>query len=252
MQSPGSVAFTIFGIDIMWYGILIASGMILAIIISYVRAPRFGIEPDYILDMAIWTLPIGIVGARLYYVIFNYSLYQGDFLSILNTRNGGLAIHGGIIAGAITVIVICRIKKISCLNVGDLVLPSVALAQAIGRWGNFFNEEAFGAPTDLPWAIIINGQKVHPTFLYESLWCLMLFFLLSYIGKHRQFTGQVVCLYGILYSFERFFVEWLRTDSLMIGPFKQAQVLSLIAIIICAILYMYLKKCYNNIRTNNS
>lgn len=241
MHSPGSVAFTIFGIDIMWYGVLIASAMILGILISYRRAPMYQLDPDSILDVCIWALPIGVIGARLYYVLFNHSYYH-SFSQILNIRNGGLAIHGGLIAGLITVSVVTYIKHINLPDMLDLVFPVVALAQAIGRWGNFFNEEAHGIETSLPWAVIINGHHYHPTFLYESLWCLMLFFLLSRIGSRRLFAGQIACLYGILYSFERFFVEWLRTDSLMIGPFRQAQVLSLTVVIVCTALYIYLQK----------
>ncbi|MBQ0005266.1 MAG: prolipoprotein diacylglyceryl transferase [Clostridiales bacterium] len=242
MQSPGPVAFSIFGIDIMWYGILIASAMLLAVFICYRRAGSFGIDPENVLDLCLFIIPIGVVGARIYYIIFNYNLYSGDIGAMLNFRNGGLAIHGGLIAGLITAFIICRKKNIIMLDMCDLVLPAVALAQSIGRWGNFFNSEAHGGPTDLPWAIVVNGQHVHPTFLYESIWCLLLFLFLSYMCRKRLFPGQIACLYGILYSVERFFVEALRTDSLMIGPFRQAQVLSLSIIVICAVLYRYLKK----------
>lgn len=242
MQSPGPVAFSVFGIDIMWYGVLITSAMLLAVAISARRAPRFGIKPDHIYDLFIWAIPIGVIGARCYYVFFNYDLYRGDFASMFNIRNGGLAIHGGLIFGLLTGYFFCRKKDINPFDMCDLVFPSVALAQSIGRWGNFFNNEAYGAKTDLPWAIIVHGRHVHPTFLYESIWCLILFIVLSYICKKRAFRGQIVCLYGILYSIERFLVESLRTDSLMIGPFKQAQVLSLTIIVVCTLLYIILKK----------
>ena len=245
MQSPGPVAFTIGNIDIMWYGVLIASAMLIAVVISSLRAPRHNLTSDDVLDIVIWMLPCGVIGARLYYVIFNWDLYAGNISAILNIRGGGLAIHGGLIAGALTAYLVCRKKKIGFLNALDLFFPTVALAQAIGRWGNFFNSEAHGTVTNLPWAIIVDGQKVHPTFLYESIWCLLLFILLSYIDKRRRsFNGQITCLYGMLYSVERFFVEWLRTDSLMIGPFKQAQVLSLCIIMACAFLYKYFRKKY--------
>ena len=124
----------------------------------------------------------------------------------------------------------------------DLIFPSVALAQAIGRWGNFFNSEAHGGPTDLPWALYVNGEYVHPTFLYESIWCLFIFVFLTLFTRKRKFNGQITCLYGMLYSVERIFVEQLRTDSLMIGPFKQAQVISLCIFAICLILYWVLRK----------
>lgn len=221
--------------------------MCLAVIISSKRAPRVGIESESILDLAIWMLPIGIVGARAYYVLFNSSIYH-SFYDVINIRNGGLAIHGGLIAGLIVLLIICSKKKINPLDMADLVIPSVALAQSIGRWGNYFNSEAHGGPTDLPWGIMVDGVKVHPTFLYESIWCFILFFVLSYFFYNRKFKGQVVCLYGMLYSVERFFVEGLRTDSLMIGPLKQAQVISIVCIIASFALYIYL----NSRGQNNS
>ncbi len=242
MPVPNPVAFTFFGIDVMWYGVLIAFGIILATAITYKRAPRHGLEPDRILDFVLICIPLGIIGARAYYVLFNWEQYSGDFLKIINLRLGGLAIHGGLILGLGAAAVLCILWKLRPMNILDLAIPSIALAQAIGRWGNYFNSEAHGGPTNLPWAVTINGQTYHPTFLYESLWCFFLFFLLIYIDNHRRFEGQVFLLYGILYSIERFWVEALRTDSLMIGPFKQAQVFSLTIIVIFAILYIILYK----------
>lgn len=247
MSTPNPIAFSFFSYEIRWYGILIATAMCLAVIISSKRAPRVGIDSESILDLAIWMLPIGIVGARAYYVLFNSSIYH-SFYDVINIRNGGLAIHGGLIAGLIVLLIICSKKKINPLDMADLVIPSVALAQSIGRWGNYFNSEAHGGPTDLPWGIMVDGVKVHPTFLYESIWCFILFFVLSYFFYNRKFKGQVVCLYGMLYSVERFFVEGLRTDSLMIGPLKQAQVISIVCIIASFALYIYL----NSRGQNNS
>ena len=242
MGHPDPVAFTIAGIEIRWYGILIAAGMLLAVYISSRRAPTHGITDEDVLDIALWMLPIGVIGARVYYVLFNLDMYH-SLREAVNIRNGGLAIHGGLIFGMITVFVICRRKKISALNVLDLFIPTVALAQSIGRWGNYFNGEAHGGPTDLPWGILVDGVKVHPTFLYESLWCLFLFFFLSWWDKNRREAyGQTLALYGILYSVERFLVESLRTDSLMIGPFKQAQVISICAIIASVILFFCSRK----------
>lgn len=248
MAAPNPIAFSISGIEVRWYGVLIAAAMFLAVIISYRRAPRVGIESEKVLDMALWLLPIGVIGARAYYVIFNSSIYHG-FLDIINIRNGGLAIHGGLLAGLLVVVVFCKKQKINVLNMADLVIPSVALAQSIGRWGNYFNSEAHGGPTDLPWGIMVDGVKVHPTFLYESIWCLILFILLSWLLGKRSFQGQVVCSYGMLYSIERFFVESLRTDSLMIGPFKQAQVISVVIFAVCMVLFIYLKN-RNNKKVN--
>lgn len=250
MSAPSPIAFNIFDTDIRWYGILIGIGFLLAIFLSYKRAPKHGIQSEHILDFAIWMIPAAIIGARAYYVIFSWDFYAGDLRKIFNIREGGLAIHGGLIAGVFVAVFICRHYKISFLDLADVVFPTVALAQAIGRWGNFFNSEAHGGPTNLPWGILVDGQKVHPTFLYESLWCLALFCFLIWLDKRRQFPGQIGCLYGILYSFERFFVEGLRTDSLMIGPFRQAQVLSLSVFTACLIAYIILNKKYN--ATKNS
>lgn len=218
--TPDPVAFTVFGLDIRWYAVLICTGILLAGFLAVRRAPSHGITPDDILDIILVSVPVGIVGARLWYVLFNWEYYH-SFYDVINTRAGGLAIHGGLIFGALAAILMCRRKKCSPLDVLDVAFPCIALAQAVGRWGNFFNQEAHGTPTDLPWAITIDGVKVHPTFLYESLWCLMLFFLLSYFDRRRRFRGETLMLYGVLYSFERFFVEQLRTDSLLTGPADQ-------------------------------
>lgn len=242
MPSPDPVAFSIFGLDIMWYAILIMSGMVIATAICCFRAPSHGLESDQVLNFAIICIPAAIIGARAYYVIFNWDYYGGDIYRILNIRGGGLAVHGGLILGLATAALLCYFWKVRPLNLMDLCVPGIALAQSIGRWGNYFNSEAHGGPTDLPWAVIINGESYHPTFLYESIWCFFLFLILLYVDRHRSFEGQVVLLYGILYSLERFFVEALRTDSLMIGPFKQAQVLSLCIIIVCVIFYIILKR----------
>lgn len=238
MHAPDPIAFTILGFDIRWYGLLIGTGFLLAIIISYIRAPHFNIDRDHLLDFAIWLIPASIIGARLYYVIFSWDFYKDDPISIFDIRSGGLAIHGGLLAGILVAVLISRHYKFSLRDLGDLCFPQVALAQAIGRWGNFFNSEAHGGPTDLPWAIIVDGEKVHPTFLYESIWCFILFIVLFNLGKKRKFKGQIMFLYGMLYSVERFFVEALRTDSLMIGPLRQAQLISLLIFTVSLILYI--------------
>ena len=243
MKAPDPVAFSIFGLDVMWYGLLIGIGFILATMICYKRAKNHGIDPDFILDLVIWMIPTAIIGARAYYVIFSWDLYADDWTKIFDTREGGLAIHGGLIACFIVAYFVCRRHKVNFLNAADLVAPTIALAQSIGRWGNFFNEEAHGGPTDLPWAQIIDGIGYHPTFLYESVWCFALFWFLLWMDQHkRKFNGQIVCLYGILYSVERFFVEGLRTDSLMLGPLRQAQVLSLCLIAALGIFYYILRR----------
>lgn len=242
MPTPNPVAFAIFGIDIRWYGIIIAIAMVLAVIIIYRRAPIHGISSEKTLDFVLITVPMGVIGSRLYYVIFNWDLYAGDIYKIINIRNGGLAIHGGLIFGFLSAVVLCMLWNVRPMNLLDLTAPAIALAQSVGRWGNYFNQEAHGGPTDLPWAISVGGEMVHPTFLYESLWCLLLFFLLVFIDNRRKFEGQTFLLYGMLYSLERFFVEELRTDSLMVGPLKQAQVISAVVFIVFSIVYLYLRR----------
>ena len=248
---PNPIVFTLLGLEIRWYGILIALGMILGGLVMYRRGPRYGLDSERLLDLLILGIPVGILGARFYYVIFNWSWYitsEGtiDWLKIINIRTGGLAIHGGLIFAFIAVAILCRKYHYHPADVLDAAVPGIALAQSIGRWGNFFNSEAHGGPTDLPWGIPVDGQMVHPTFLYESIWCFLLFILLIYVGNRRKFTGQILLLYSGLYSIERFFVEGLRTDSLMLGPFRQAQLLSGTVIILSLILYGILYHRWKN------
>lgn len=236
------VAFSVFGIDVKWYGILITIGMFLGVLLTYKRAPKFGIEPERIVDLALFCFPAAVIGARFWYVAFNWHMYQGDFIKIINIRLGGLAFHGGLIFALVVAVLLCKKWSISPWNLIDLAIPAVALGQAIGRWGNYINKEAYGVPTDLPWAIEVNGQMVHPTFLYESIWCLLLFVFLIIISQKRSFEGQIVLLYGILYSIERFFVEALRTDSLYFLGMRTARVVSLVTIITCTVIYCIKKR----------
>ena len=237
---PDPVAFELFGISIMWYGVLIAFGMFLAGVVIYRRAPKHDMESEKTLNIFIICVLSGVVGARLYYVLFNWSMYSGDFMMIVNLRLGGLAIHGGLIFGFLAGMIYCRTKGTGVLNTFDLFAPGVALAQSVGRWGNYFNSEAHGGPTDLPWAILVDGRLVHPTFLYASLWCFALFLALIFVDNRRIFDGQTFLCYAALYSFGRFFIEHLRTDSLMLGMFKQAQVVSVVAFVASIIAYVAL------------
>ena len=158
-------------------------------------------------------------------------------MKIIDVTQGGLAIHGGLFFGITMAAILCKIWKINIWDFLDLAVPSIALGQAIGRWGNYANGEAHGGPTDLPWAIQVDGQMVHPTFLYESIWCFLLFVFLIKISKNRRFSGQILCLYGILYSIERFFVEGLRTDSLTFFGLRTAQLVSVGIIVGCLLIY---------------
>jgi len=216
----------------MWYGILIGSGVLIGTLLALREARKIGFRDEDLMDLLIFAIPLAIVGARLYYVIFQFDYYKNNLIEIFNIRGGGLAIHGGIIAAVLVGAIFCKIRKVNFWQIADITAPSIILGQAIGRWGNFINQEAYGTVTDLPWGIIINGQKVHPTFLYESLWNVMVFiFLLWYRRKIRKKDGEVFLLYGILYSIGRFFVEGLRTDSLMFGDFRVAQLISIIIVV---------------------
>ena len=236
------VAFSIFGIDVMWYGILMALGMIIGTLLAIKEGKRVGIKEDDILDLAIVAIPSGLIGARLYYVIFNWDYYSQNISQILNFRGGGMAIHGALIGGILAGYLFSRYKKMSFFKLADTVIIGVPLAQAIGRWGNFINQEAHGGPTNLPWGIMVNGEKVHPTFLYESIWNIGIFIFLWIFRKKKQYEGEVIVLYTILYSLGRFFIEGLRTDSLMIGPFRMAQVISLVGVIGGIVVHIYLSK----------
>lgn len=240
------VAFTIFGIDVMWYGILMATGMILGTYLALKEAERVGISEDDVLNLAIFAIPAGVLGARLYYVIFNWGFYSQNPSQILNFRGGGMAIHGALIGGILAGLIYTKLKKIKFFKMADIALIGMPLAQAIGRWGNYINREAHGGPTNLPWGIMVDGVKVHPTFLYESIWDFGIFIFLWMFRKKKKYEGQVAVYYIILYSLGRFFIEGLRTDSLMIGPLRMAQVISLVGVVGGIIAHIYLLKKNNN------
>lgn len=236
------VAFEIFGISIRWYGILISSGILIGILIAYNEAKKQGYNPDDIIDLALWCIPAALIGARIYYVAFQWEYYKGDLLRILNTREGGLAIHGGLIAAFLAGYFFTRAKKIPFLKTADIIVPSIALGQAIGRWGNYINGEAHGGPTSLPWGILVDGVKVHPTFLYESIWDIGLFIFLIIYRKNKKFDGEIFLLYSIIYSAGRFWIEGLRTDSLMLMNMRVAQIISLLIIIFGSLVYYIMKR----------
>ncbi len=243
------IAFELFGIQIRWYGIFIATGLMLATLLILKRAKKLGFEEDTIIDLVIVCMPSAIIGARTYYVLFNWSFYQGDFMKMINIRGGGLAIHGGVIAGVLAGWIYTRIKKLDFTKLIDICAPGLILGQAIGRWGNFFNNEAHGGPTDLPWGIIVEGQKVHPTFFYEFVWNLLVLGVLLKYRDKKKFDGEVFLLYLGLYSVGRFFIEGLRTDSLMLGPLRIAQVVSISLIAFGFGLIWFIRKRVSN-KTN--
>ncbi len=237
--SVDSTAFTIFGMEIAWYALIITFGMICTTIYTVLQAKKIGITFDDVIDYALFTIPFGVIGARLYYVLSEIDQYD-SFLEVINIREGGLAIYGGIIAGTITVFVVSHFKKINFFAFGDCVAPGVLLAQGIGRWGNFMNGEAFGYETDwfcrMQLQNVLTGGKVmevHPTFLYESLWnltgVLLVYLFARYIGK--KYDGQLILLTFGWYGLGRMFIEGLRTDSLYI-PNTDIRVSQLLAAVI--------------------
>jgi phosphatidylglycerol:prolipoprotein diacylglycerol transferase len=236
------VAFNLFGISVRWYGIFIGTGMALAIILANYTCKYREINYDSLLDMVLISLPIGIIGARLYYVAFEFNNYKNNLIDIFNIRGGGLAIHGGIIFALVSAFIIAKLKKRSFFKMADVAAPTIILAQAIGRWGNFFNSEAHGGPVsydfikNFPYFIQqgmhIEGIYYHPTFLYESLWDFTVFIILMITLRKTKKVGSVFFTYIGLYSIGRFFIEGLRTDSLMFGPVRIAQLVSLSGIVI--------------------
>lgn len=248
------VAISFGPIEIYWYGIIIALAMLLGISLATKEAQKMGLEEDTMTDMALWAIPIGFIGARLYYVLFKWEYYLQNPNEIIAIWNGGIAIYGGLIAGGLAVYWFARRKKMTLTLLLDIVAPSVLLAQSIGRWGNFINQEAHGDPVTrqflenlyLPEFIInqmnINGTYYHPTFLYESLWSLVGFALLLLLRNKNQFLrqGEVALSYVIWYSAGRFFIEGMRTDSLWIGDFlRVSQGLSLVLFVAALGVLMY-------------
>ena len=259
-------AFTVFGQDIYWYGIFIGLGVILGVLLALHEAKRTGQNPDTYLDFIIYAMIIAIIGARLYYVIFSWDFYSQHPEKIFAIREGGLAIYGGIIGGVLTAIVYSRVKKKNFWVMADTMAPSLILGQMLGRWGNFFNKEAFGGFTDNLFAmryqlsqvrasdvtpdllqnlVTVNGVdyiQVHPTFLYESMWSLCVFIILLILQRKKKFNGQVCATYFFGYALGRVWIEGLRTDQLCIGNVPVSQALSAVLIIASVVLYVYCKK----------
>ncbi len=240
------VACNVFGKDIYWYGIIICVGFILAALYVNARTKDFGITSDNLTDCLIICVPLGIICARIYYVVFEWSYYAEHPDEIIAIWKGGIAIYGGIIGTLIGLYVYSRVKKLSFASLCDLAAFGLLIGQCIGRWGNFVNGEAHGGPTTLPWGMTIDNQSmVHPTFLYESLWNLIGFVLLHFYSKKRRFKGEMALLYVAWYGAGRAWIEGLRTDSLYIGSMRVSQ---LLAIISCAAAIAVLARQYNRIK----
>lgn len=224
--------FSVFGMPIYTYGILIALGLCLAFLYAAREVKKVGITSDDFLNMFLIGLPSAIVGARLYYVVFSWDMYKDDLWEILNFRGGGLAVYGGIIGASLAVLIYCKVKNISRGKVFDILAVGLLIGQAVGRWGNFVNGEAFGGECNLPWAmtIVTDGveiaKSVHPTFLYESLFDAAGVLVLLLYKRKRCFDGELFFGYMVWYGFGRFLIEGLRADSLYIGVFRVSQLVS--------------------------
>lgn len=257
-------AFKIGSLEVQWYGLIITLGLILAFIYCFPKMKRFGLDSDRTIDAVLGGIIGGLVGARLYYVIFNWDQYKDDLKSIFNTREGGLAIYGGIIGALAVGLLICKIRKVKMLPMLDITCIGFLIGQGVGRWGNFVNQEAFGGKTDsflgmtggriqeyifensasLGGSLTAEGSgimnlelyPVHPCFLYESVWCLLGFVLLAFWSKRRKYDGQLLLMYMAWYGAERFFVEGLRSDSLYIGSIRVSQALSALIFVVSVIL----------------
>ncbi len=269
------VAFSIFGFSIYWYGLIIVSGLLLAVFLCSKWSGRFGVTKDQILDLMLFAVPAALVALRAYYVVFNLDLYRRadgtlDWLAIFSFRDGGLAIYGAIISSAIVLMIFCRRRKISFLAYADLGVHGLFIGQIIGRWGNFMNVEAFGGITAAPWRMcsqsiadyllvhgyadqtqyqaVLSGELgVHPTFFYESAWNLVGLVLVYLIGKKRKFDGQCFLFYVFWYGLGRFWIEGMRTDSLYLfglelfgAPVRVSQLLALVSALIAGALLVWM------------
>lgn len=241
---------------IYWYSLFVMLAFFVGGYIAMREARKNSIDDDYMINFIFFLVPIALLGARIYYIIFNWSYYQSDLIGALKVWEGGLAIHGGIIFGFLWVLFYTKNTGVRTLRFLDILAPAVLIGQAIGRWGNFFNQEAYGAVTTaeklqsffIPDFIIegmfINGQYHHPTFLYEFLWCLLGFIIILLVRRFSKYlkVGQLTSLFLIWYGTGRYFIEGMRTDSLMIGDFRVAQGFSLGMIFIGIAMYFYLKR----------
>ena len=247
-------AFEIGSFEVRWYGILIACGVILSMLLTSYNCKKKDVNFDIILDVFFIAFPAAIIGARMYYVIFEFENYKDNLIDMFNIRKGGLAIHGGLIGASIAIYIFARIKKMNMVKYLDIAAPSIILAQAIGRWGNFMNGEAHGGevsyefiskfPTFIQKGMYIGGTYYQPTFLYESSWNLIVCIILLIVlyKKSNNDNGIVIASYMILYSLGRVFIEGLRTDSLMIGNMRVAQLISIAGIIIGVSIIVIIKK----------
>ena len=248
------VAFSLFGAwNVYWYGIIITVGVVCALIYGMKTAKRFEMDPDHIFNSFIVVLPVSVLSARAYYIIFSPNMSLADFFNFNSGGFAGLAIYGGVIGAAITILIMQRIYKFNLLAALDITSVGFLIGQGVGRWGNFVNQEAYGTFTGSDWFGMTGGRianemgsnaLVHPCFLYESIWCIIGFFLLNHFSKKRKYKGQIALMYGAWYGFERTFIEMLRTDSLMLGSsgIRVSSLLSAILCITCVTVLIIMRK----------
>ncbi len=229
------VAFTLFGKDVYWYGIIIGTALIIAMILSMSLEKHTLLPKDTVLDIVLWATIPAIICARVYYCIFRFEDYKDNLTDVFKIWEGGIAIYGAVIGAVLTAYIYCRVKKINWKSAFDICIIGVITGQCIGRWGNFVNKEAFGTQTTLPWRMeIYQGNApvcVHPTFLYESIWNLIGIFVLLYINRHKKNDGETFFSYLIWYGIGRTFIEGLRTDSLYLGPVRISQLVAAVTAI---------------------
>lgn len=262
------VAFTVFGVPIYWYGVCIALGLLLGMLYAFCYAKSYGIDADRMVDVIFVSTIAAIIGGRAYYVATAPFEYQSVW-EMIDIRLGGIAIYGGVIGAFLMGALMCRLRKVPMLPMFDLAAQGFLIGQCIGRWGNFFNQEAFGGNTTLPWGMISENTQqylqsvqqtlaaqgmtvdpsmpVHPTFLYESIWCGLGFLLLWRYSKHRRFHGEMTLLYVMWYGFERFFVEGLRTDSLMVGNVRISQAVAALSVVAALVAWVVLRRKYRGV-----
>ncbi|KUP05213.1 diacylglyceryl transferase [Bacillus coahuilensis m2-6] len=252
MKPINPIALELGPIQIHWYGVIIGVGIVLALMLAIRESKRLGLDPDIFSDLLLYAIPIAIISARIYYVVFEWDYYAQNPGDIIKIWNGGIAIHGALIGAVITTIVFAKLKKVSFWVLADIAAPSLLVGQAIGRWGNFMNQEAHGGPVTrefleglyLPEFIIdqmnINGVYYHPTFLYESLWNILGLVLLLLLRKVNPKRGEIFLSYVIWYSVGRYFIEGLRTDSLMLTEtLRIAQVISIVLVLVAVAIVIY-------------
>ncbi len=244
------VIFSINNIEIHWYAVLIIVPIIICMIAMIKHCKEANLKYEYMLELFVITIPVAFISARIYYVLFAWDAYKNNLMEIFNIRNGGLAIYGGIIGALVVLLIYSKVRKIKFLDICDMIVPYLALGQSIGRWGNFFNIEAYGSETTniLRMGIIENGiyKEVHPTFLYESIGTMCIFIGLSIYRKNKKYSGQLTVIYLLCYTILRAIIEGLRTDSLMLGNFRVSQILSITVFII--ILSIVLIKKYKRLK----